>query len=319
MINREEKKVLIKIAKLYYFEELTQAEIAKKIGVSRPIISKMLQKAKQSGIVEIIIHDDTFETVDLEQRIESAFGLDEVLVFPSRGLTKDMLLPAFGKFFAPHLSKAIRDAKKIGVGWGSTLYHLVSEFPYENREGITVVPLVGGVGTKLVEYHSNQIAYELAKKLNGRSESLYAPAVVGTVELKNQLTDFPNIASVLQEAVEVDVALIGIGTPYYHSTMKEIGYLNDNDIEELRANGVIGDLNSRFIMENGTVSDHPINDKVIGIDLEQLKNINKVIGVAIGAHKAQSIIAALRGGYLDVLAIDDQTAETIDGLIGGSE
>lgn len=315
MLNPGEKKQLVKVAKLYYFEELTQAEIAKKIGVSRPIVSKMLQKAKQTGIVEIIIHDDTFEAIDLEQRIEAAFGLDEVLIVDTEGMTDDMILPAVGKVCAPYLSRAFREAKSVGVGWGSTVYHVVSEYPYENREDLSVIPLVGGMGSTHVELHANQIAFELAKRLHAKSESLYAPAVVETVEIKELLCSLPNIASVLNQGNQVDVAIIGIGTPYHKSTMKDIGYLSDEDIGGLRKSGVTTDINSRFIKADGSVSDHPINQKVIGTELECFKQMKKVIGVAVGIHKAESIIAALRGGYVKVLVTDKKTAEFIAGTV----
>jgi DNA-binding transcriptional regulator LsrR (DeoR family) len=311
MLNPGEKKLLIKVAKLYYFEELTQAEIAKKIGVSRPIISKMLQKAKQSGIVEITIHDDTFDAVELEQRIEAAFGIDEALIVPTQGLTEEMLLPAVGKYCAAYLGKSLREVKRVGIGWGTTLFHLINEYPYENRGDISVIPLVGGMGTKRVELHSNHLAYELAKKIGGNSESLYAPAIVETVELKEQLVAVPNIASVLAQGNQVDVALVGIGTPYHASTMGEIGYLKEADIDTLRRSGVVGDINSRFIKADGTPADHPTNEKVIGTDLSELKKIPKVIGVAIGLHKAESILAVLRGGYVDVLITDEATATAI--------
>jgi DNA-binding transcriptional regulator LsrR (DeoR family) len=311
MLNPTEHKLLVKVAKLYYLEELTQAEIAKKLGVSRPIISKMLQKARSEGIVEIKVHDETFSSVDLERRIESAYGLDEVIVVQTRGLSKDMVLPAFGKECAAYLGKVSRDVRSIGVGWGVTLYHIVNEFPVEHGRDVTVIPLVGGMGTRRVELHSNHIAYELAKKMGGKSESLYAPAIVESADLKEQLVALPHIKSVLEQGYQVEIALIGLGTPYRLSTMREIGYLNDEDIEALRVSGAVGDINSRFIDAEGNAVKIPLNDKVIGTDLEHMKQIPKVIGAAIGVHKAESMIAAMRGGYVSVLITDEATAEAI--------
>lgn len=311
MLNPAEHKLLVKVAKLYYFEELTQAEIARKLGVSRPIISKMLQKARSEGIVEIKVHDEAFATVDLERHIESLYGLDEVVVVQTRGMSKEMLLPAFGKACAAYLGKVFRDVRRIGVGWGMTLYHIVNEFPVEHGRDVTVIPLVGGMGNQRVELHSNHIAYELAKKLGGKSESLYAPAIVESAELKEQLVALPHIHSVLEQGNQVEVALIGLGTPFRSSTMREIGYLNDEDIQTLRKSGAVGDINSRFIDAEGNAVDIPLNDQVIGTDLEHMKKIPKVIGAAIGVHKAEGMIAAMRGGYVNMLITDEATAEAI--------
>lgn len=308
MLNPDDRKFLIKICKLYYFDSWTQEKIATKFGISRPLISKALQRAREEGIVEIVIHDDDFEMLDLEQRLEKEFGLNEAIIVPTRDLTDDMVYSILGRKAAQYVSKATKSAKRIGVSWGMTLYHLVKEYAFENREDVKVIPLVGGMGTNKIEIHSNQIAYELSKKLNGKCESLYSPAIVETEELRDMLTVVPNIASVLEEGKQCDVALVGIGNPYAHSTMEEIGYINRSELEQLKDAQVVGDINSCFIEADGRISSHSINRRVIGIDLEHLKKIKNVIGIAYGMYKVDSILATLRGGYLDVLITDDSTA-----------
>jgi DNA-binding transcriptional regulator LsrR (DeoR family) len=308
MINNEEKKQLIKIAKMYYFEELTQAEIAKKIGISRPVISKMLRKAREEEIVRITINDEGFDLVEVEQKIASFFGLSEVIITSTENMSSERTLQALGKATADYVSKSIRSIEKIGVSWGKSLLEMVHEYPIEQREQIKVIPLVGGMGPKDVELHSNQIAYEFAKKINGQCESLYAPAMVATNEQKESLIQLPFISSVLEQGKHVDLAIVGIGNPFEHSTMYEIGYLGDEDLHELRQAQVVGDISSKYILEDGSLADLAINRRVIGIDLSDLKQISKVIGVATGLYKIDSILAALRGGYLDVLITDDKTA-----------
>jgi DNA-binding transcriptional regulator LsrR (DeoR family) len=312
MLDLEEKKLLIKISKLYYFEEWTQADIAKKIGVSRPMVSKLLHKARENRVVEIIIHDDTDSPVELEQRFETLFGLKDVLIIPTNNLMDEMVKSTVGKAAAQYVSKHIRQAKKIGISSGSSLYHMVKEYPIENRNHVKIIPLVGGTGTQRTELHSNQLAYEFSKKLNGKSESLYAPAVVDSEELKTQLIQTPHIASVLEEGTQVDMAIVGIGTPLVKSTMKEIGFLHPKDLEDLKSADVVGDICLWLIKEDGQLSNHPFNNKVIGIELEQLKKVENVIGIGHGFHKVEGILAALRGGYLDVLIIDDRTAAELE-------
>lgn len=307
MINDDEKKKLIKVAKMYYLQELTQAVIAKKIGVSRPVISKMLQQAKEEGIVRITILDDGFDVIEREQKIAAQFGLSEVIITSTENMNQDQALRAVGKATAAYVSKSLRTIKRLGVSWGKSLFEMVQEYPVEQRN-VSVIPLVGGMGPKEVALHANQIAYEFAKKINGQCESLYAPAMVATTSQKEGLTSLPFIASVLEQGKQCDMAVVGIGNPYENSTMYEIGYLSDADIKELRQANVVGDISSKYILKSGELAPVSINQKGIGIELDDLKKIDKVIGVARGVYKVESILAALKGGYLDVLITDDETA-----------
>jgi len=309
MLKEEEKKQLIKVAKMYYFQELTQAKIAEKLGVSRPVISKMLQKARDEGIVEITIHDEGYDLTELEQKIIHHFQLDDVVIAPTKNHAREKKEVALGRTTAQYVSKMIKkNVSTIGVSWGKSLYHMVKEYPIEKRENIKVIPLVGGVGPSAVELHANQIAYELAKKLNGTCESLYAPAVVESAELKEELVRSPHIASVLEQGKRVDLAVVGIGNPFQHSTIVEMGYLTEDELEDLQKANIIGDIGSKYIRKDGQEADHIINQKSIGIELSDLKKIERVIGVAAGVHKVESILAVLRGGYINILITDEQTA-----------
>ncbi|MFD2703522.1 sugar-binding transcriptional regulator [Paenibacillus shunpengii] len=307
-MNDEYDKDLVKVCKLYYYEAWTQEKIAEKIGVSRPIISKMLQKAREKGIVEIIVHDESHQTAELEKQLELRYQLKRVLVVPTRDLNKELVTSAVGKAAAQFVQKLIKNGDRIGVSWGNTLFHMVREFPLDKKENVKVIPLIGGTGNERTEVHSNQIAYELSKKLGGRSESLYAPSMVETEELKEQLTHLPHIQSVLAEGKRVDLAVVGIGNPYTMSTLERFGYLSEQVLSELKKLGTAADINSRFINHYGQVVDHSINRKVIGMNLEHLKQVGQVVGLAFGMHKIESITAALRGGWIQMLVTDEATA-----------
>ncbi|MNH97178.1 Sorbitol operon regulator [compost metagenome] len=304
-------KLMVKICKLYYYESWTQEKLAEKFGMSRPIISKLIQKAREIGVVEIIVHDDPHQTSELEKELEEAYHLEQVLVVPTRDLNKELVTSAVGKAAAQFVQKLIRNGDRIGVSWGNTLYHMVREFPLDKKEDVKIIPLIGGTGNDRTEVHSNQIAFELSKKLGGKCESLYAPSIVETESLHEQIVQLPNIAAVLQEAKQVDLALVGIGNPYSMSTMERFGYLNESVLQELRELDTVADINSRFINSKGQIVEHPINNKVIGMGLEQLKGINHVVGLAFGQHKIECIKAALSGGYINMLVTDESTASKI--------
>ncbi|TWT28266.1 sugar-binding transcriptional regulator [Planomicrobium sp. CPCC 101110] len=309
MIDWEERRQIVKVSKLYYFDGQTQAEIAKKIGVSRPVISKLLNKARDIGIVEIYIKDESAHTVELEHRLEKTYNLKEAIVIPTTDLTTEMVKQTLGKAASVYVSKKLPGIKSLGISWGSTLSKFVQEYPYEQHQELKIIPLVGGMGRKLVEIHSNLLAYQLAKKMNSNCSYLYAPAMVGSDELKQRLVQSEDIAMVLEEGRNVEMAVVGIGNPFEGSTMSAMDYLNEADLESLQQAGAAGDIGSRFFDAAGKQIKHPLNDLVIGLDLNEFKNIPEVIGIVEGAHKAESVKAALNGGYLDVLVIDDVTAE----------
>lgn len=307
-MNWDERRQIVKVSTLYYFEGLTQAEIAKKIGVSRPLISKLLNKAKEHGIVEIYIRDENAHTVELEHRLEKQYGLKEAIVIPTSGRNSDMIKHSLGKAASFYVSKNIQGAKKLGISWGSTLEKFVQEYPYEQHQQLKIIPLVGGMGSKLVEIHSNLLAYQLAQKMNATCSYLYAPAMVESEELKQRLVQSEDIALVLEEGRNVDMAVVGLGTPFEESTMTTMDYLKDENLKSLKEAGAVGDIGSRFYDHEGKQIAHPLNDLVIGLDIEEYKRIPEVIGIVEGVHKAESIKAALKGGFLDVLVIDDTMA-----------
>lgn len=307
----DDRRTMAKIATLYYFEGWTQAKIAKKYNVSRPVISKVLQKAKDNGIIEIYIKDENIHNIELERKLEKKFNLKEAIVVSTQNVSKEMINKTVGVASASYIKRIMDDHPRIGISWGTTIASVVEEFPYIKKENAYIVPLVGGMGTKGVQIHVNQLAYELAKKVNGTCTYLYAPAMVKTKELRNRLIETEDIASVLHEGTNVDLALVGIGTPYSHSTMKEIGYLNEDEIENLNQLGIVGDIGSKFFDYNGNEHLFDLNERVIGIELEQLKQIKKVVGIAYGAYKADSIYAALKNSYINVLITDDAAAEKI--------
>ncbi|MBP1948407.1 sugar-binding transcriptional regulator [Virgibacillus litoralis] len=311
MLNWEERRLMVKVAKLYYFEGWTQAQIAARNNVSRPVISKLLNNAKKEGIVEIYIKDETVQTVELEQTLEKKYGLSEVIVVSTAGFAPDMAKRQLGKTAASYIAKNLKGVKSLGISWGTTLLSLIEEYPYERRDDINIVPIVGGMGSDYVHLHSNQLAFNLAQKMNTSCSYLYAPAMVESDELKERLVNSKDIAHVLERGRNVDMALVGLGNPFKSSTMETIGYLEESDLASLRKAGAVGDISSRFFDAVGKEVDHPLNNRVIGLNLDEIRNIPEVIGIVEGSYKLESIEAALKGGYLNVLITDDRTAQEL--------
>ena len=132
--------------------------------------------------------------------------------------------------------------------------------------------------------------------------------MASTPRLAAALKAEPAIQQVLTQACGVDQAIVGVGTPAADATIVQMGYLAADDVRQLRDRGVVGDILGQFFDADGQVVSLPIHDRRIGIELSDLASIPKVVGVAGGLHKAEAILGALRGGFLDVLVTNELVA-----------
>ncbi|MFZ4450375.1 sugar-binding transcriptional regulator [Salibacterium aidingense] len=307
----KDRRQMVKIAKLYYLESWTQSEISKKVGLSRPIISKMLHQAKEAGIVEIYINDETLHTVELENKIEKKYGLKDAVVVASANHGAELIKRRIGQAAASYVAKKLDHITKMGISWGKSMYSFIDEFPSQNQENVHLVPMIGGMGSNYVHLHSNHLTFHLAQKLNTTSSYLHAPAMVETDDLKQRLMNSKDIAEVIEEGREVDIAVVGVGIPSSQSTMAEMGYFAKEDIHSLKKADAAGDINSQFYNAQGEDISHPLNKRTIALTLEDLDNIPEVIAITDGVEKVESLHAALTGGCIQVLVTDDQMAQAL--------
>nr|WP_076559778.1 sugar-binding domain-containing protein [Salimicrobium flavidum] len=163
----------------------------------------------------------------------------------------------------------------------------MEEYPYRREDHLHIVPLIGGMGQSHLDLHSNILSLRLAQKINSSCSYLYAPAMMDNSELKERLLSSLDIFGVLEEGRSVDIAVVGMGNPVKNSTMEEIGYLSSEDVSSLKKSSAIGDLNSQFYDINGNALNHPLNERVIGLNMEDLRNIPETVAIAEGLNKVQ--------------------------------
>ncbi|UOF90394.1 sugar-binding transcriptional regulator [Fodinisporobacter ferrooxydans] len=309
MAYSDDTRILIKIARMYYEEGATQAEIAEVLGVSRPLISKYLTKAKESRLVEIRIHDEMAHTYSsLESTLEKKFNLREAIVIDeiNSPAGKHNLGAAAGNY----LLRVVKKNHTIGVSSGTTLVEVATAMPGGNLPNVIVVPLVGGMGDERLDIHANQLAVQIAERLQADYKLLHAPVVVDSPEAKTLFLEQSSIAEVFNLASHCDIAIVGIGGAPEHSTMVK-NYFGPNFQKEFTESDVIGDICYNFINQKGEASSISWNERVLSLPLETLKAIPLVIGVAHGEEKVQSIRAALTGGLVNVLVTDEPTAQQL--------
>ncbi|MFD2924875.1 sugar-binding transcriptional regulator [Halobacillus naozhouensis] len=307
-----EERRLIKVAKMYYKDQLTQSEIAKSLGIYRTTITRLLQKAREEGIVQVNIKGEYSEQVDLEDQLLKRFNIKEAVVIPSSPeQTERERKTDLGKAAVNFLNTTIRDGDTVGFAWGSTLGSMVDALERYKKREADFVPLVGGPGKMPVDHHVNTIVYNQAKAFGGQAHFIDSAAIVPSTQSKNEIFESAYFQDVLELWNKLTVAVVGIGTQLSSSNMIFSGFLGEEDYKSLESQGAIGDICSRFYDVKGKPVDGNVGDRTVAIELDRLKEIDYSIGVAESVEKTASIVGALRGNYITHLLTNDQTARSI--------
>jgi lsr operon transcriptional repressor len=304
------EELLLRVAWFYYKDELTQEEIAKRLSVSRASVGRMLDRARKVGLVSINLNADHLDAFEVSRQLRRTFGLAEALVVPDHvdgEGSRSALNARLGLGGAQFMSTHLRPGGTLGVGWGETVSRVISSTNFGAVGPVRMVSLTGGVDAYLPAF--------LSSKGEGAAEGemtsatvIPTPIVASTPELAAALKAEPSIQQVLKQACGVEQALVGVGTPTEDATIVQMGYLKADDVRALRDHHVVGDILGQFFDASGQVVKLPIHDRRIGIELSDLAQIPKVVGVAGGLHKVEAILGALRGGFLDVLVTNELAA-----------
>lgn len=311
MSTQEELQLLLRAARLYYEDDLTQQEVAEELGISRPTVSRLLAQARQEGIVQITVADPFATHEELEARLAEIFTLRRAVVVTGEGATGDRLGRRLGLAAARYLRSALNRGELVGVGWGRTLHAVAEALDSEAQIGIEVFPLIGGLGQVSPSFQVNELARRLADAFGGTWHPLYVPAFVDDMSACQSLFQVPDVAAIIQTWPKLGILLVGIGHFAMHrqSSMLFANYMDEALLEKLEAEGAVGDLCGRFFDPQGQQC--LVEPGVIGVSLEQLRALDHVVAVAAGADKAAAILGALRGGYLNVLVTDTTAAQAI--------
>ena len=305
-----ERRILVKVANMYYMEGLKQSDIATRIGIDRTTVSKYLKKARKEGLVKITVEHDSYD--ELEAAMEARFGLKESYIVP-----KSYDLQVIKKNMAGAglnlLRRILAPGQIIGMAWGTTVRELAQHAEQEAmpQADVDFVPIDGGPENIESEYHVNTICYQMARAFGGRSHYIYAPAIAKTAEIRDAIVQDVNYEKISAMWQKLSIAIVGIGAPVKSSNLVWAGSFGREAIESLAHTGAVGEICSVFYDINGRAVETPFSDRTIAIDLEQLKGIPYSIGMAASREKVPAIMGALRGKIINVLITDEETAKIL--------
>lgn len=307
-----QRQALVEVARLYYEQDLTQSEIGRKLSLSRSTVSRMLQRARAAGIVSITVNYDVMRDQKLEETLKAAFALREVRVLSSRKPSLDLILNGIGKLGAKLLEESLDSNGTLGVSYGRSLANTVEQVRPRLSEDLTVVPVIGALGSDNPLIEGIDLTRQLATKLGARYRYLHAPLLVEDRRTRDLFLQEPTVNDVLQIAAKANTVVIGIGSLQAASSgIIWTGYITRKERDWLHNIGVVGHMCAQFFDVSGKILDIGINHRSISIGLEALRQVDNVIAIAGTTDKASAILGALNGGYIDCLVTDDRAARQV--------
>ena len=298
-------------ARLYYLDGLGQAEVARFVQVSQAKISRLLAAARESGIVRISVDDYEPRDTALEKRLLKAFPLRAAAVVRSLpGASAEDARRSTGHFGAAFVKSLIPPGSTVAVAGGRTMRDLATALPEGAIRDLTFVQAMGSIDSTLTSVDALELGRSMAHRWGGSFMALNTPAFVPDKDTRDAFLALDQLRTVWRRFSSVNVALVGIGT-LENSVFVERGILAASDLTHLRAAGAVGEILGRFYDARGRECDTPWSGRVLSMNLAQLKKVPQVIGVVVGADRSAAIAAAVRGGLLNSLLMDDTGARAL--------
>ncbi len=312
VIAEDRTSVLASTAWFYYIDGLTQADIAQRMLTSRATVGRLLQEARDTGIVRISIDPSILATMGLSRTLCERFGLEDALVVPRRtgtgatiSVNRRIAIAAAG-----YLERYLKPDAVIGFGWGDTVMNVLFSIRRESLDGVTFASVAGGI-----DRYSREV-FAQGNGVQAHLQLIPAPLVVNTAATAEALRQDTSVTRILELSRTAVATITGIGGTETTGASVRAGLYSPNTITSIAELGGVGDMLGEWFDADGKVIPEATSDRRIGMDLDELRNMPHVIGVAAGLDKVTAINAVLRGGYLDALVTDEETAEQLIAVAG---
>jgi DNA-binding transcriptional regulator LsrR (DeoR family) len=307
----------IRIARLYYYQGLTTVAIAEELGSSRSTVSRLLSRARDKGLVEIHIHDPQDHPARIETRIKERFGLAvaKVVAVPEAAGER-VWLQRVASHAAGYLNTLVDSGMVIGVAWGTTVKAIAECLTPKPVADLNIVQLNGsGTAQAMDSTIGSDILQRFAQNYGAHPHAFPVPAFFDFAETKSALWRERSVKRLLALQRRADILLYSIGafSTQVPSLVHDGGFLGRTDIRRLQQDRVVGDIATVFFRADGSHEDVQLNARASGPDLKLLQRARHSICVVSGTGKVQGLRAALRGGFINELVIDEPTARLLLG------
>ena len=314
MSRLNELRMIARVAQMYFVEGQRQRDIAERLQISQASISRMLKKAHEEGMIRTTVISPSGTYAELESALRSKFNLREAIVVECTEDREGAIMTRIGEAAAHFLEMTLQKGEIIGVSsWSETILKMVDAIhPVKSGKVERVVQTLGGIGDPTVQIHANQLTTRLAKLTDSEAHLLNAPGVVQSHEAKLVLLNDNYVRETMGLFDKITFAVVGIGAIEPSNMLARSGNVfSSGELVEIKEAGGVGDISLRFFDVNGKLVKTSLSDRVIGMTLEELSGVDRVLALAGGQSKTSAIQGALRTGIIDLLITDKFTAERL--------
>ena len=315
--STSQREMMRLVAQLYYVRELGQPEIAALTGFSISKVSRLLSSARSAGVVRISVEGAPSVPTPLARSLSEALGV-EVWVTPGHETAPALAARLCGVAAAPRLADELPTEGAIGLTGGYTVESLVAALPSAKHPQAVVVPLVGGWDSSNPHLNSNEIARHMAERIGAGVRLLHAPGLLDSEATTAALLSDSAVTATTRLWNELRLALVGMSgaprfAPGYGTVMDR---LDDEGRARLTGKGAVGDVAGHLVRLDGSLVRDEWERRTISIPIETLRAVPRVVGIAAGANKVETIVAGARTGLLHLLITDEPTAQAALELVG---
>jgi DNA-binding transcriptional regulator LsrR (DeoR family) len=299
---------------MYHIERRRQAEIAEHLRLSQATVSRMLKRAEAEDIVRTSVIPPAGTYSDLESALRDRFNLPEAVVVECTEDRDGAIMARIGEAAAHLLEVTLAPGEIIGVSsWSQTIFKMVENIhPQKSARAKYVVQTLGGMGDPSVQTHATQLTTRLARLTGAEPKLLPVQGVTSSREAKLLMMADPFVRETMDLFGSISLAIVGIGAVEPSELLARSGNIfSSRELADLAEAGAVGDISLRFFDKDGKLVKTPLDERVIGLPLENLARVDRVIALAGGAKKTAAIAGALRVGVVDMLVTDKFTAQRL--------
>ena len=310
----EELRLISKVAYLYYQQRQKQSDVARQLDISQATVSRILKRAEKDGIVRITVNMPTGVYAQLESDLCAQYGLKTAIVVHCEDESDEAIFDHIGSAAAYYVETTIGKNEVVGLSsWSSSLLAMVNAMhPLAKATHAKVIQSLGGVGNPSANVYASRITERFANLVQGEAIFLPAPGVASSIQMRDELMQDQFVQQAVALFDQVTLALVGIGSIEPSKLLMSSGNVFTSDeLAMLQEQGAVGDMFLRFFDRQGQPVITPLNERVIGMTLEQLRQAKRSVGVAGGPRKIEAIRGAINGGWINVLITDQMTAQRL--------
>ncbi len=307
-------RLMTKVARFYHTHGLRQTEIAERLGISQSRVSRLLQQAEEARIIRTVVAVPSHVHADVEEALEREYGLTEAHVVEAAGDTEDEVILELGAAAASIFAETSREAPTIGwTSWSRTLRAMTDSLLPLHLGTKRVIEMLGDIGPPDLQHEAARATQHFAALCGAEPVFLRAPGIVPSPAIAQALLAQDTYARHTLDMMDsLDIALLSFGAvepsaPYAAG----LNFFSAKQLQEVKKKGAVGEICMRYIDEDGQPVESPLDALTIGVTLKQLRNARLRWAVVGGKRKVPAIKAALRGGWIDVLVTDLDTARSL--------